>query len=210
MQVFIKTLSQETSCFQVDPSSTVAALKNLISERDGFDSELQRLVYSGICLDNEKTLMEYEIPSEATLHLSLGLLGGKKGKKKQYTTKKKGHHKHRNVKLAVLKFYNIDGAGHITPARKMCPTCGVGIFMAKHFDRLYCGKCGTTFKLEASQIEKKKVVVKKEEAVEEVSGKGGKKAPKKEVKKDDKAAVKVDAGAKPAVAGKEGKKDAKK
>jgi len=188
MQVFVKTLSQETSSYQVESSYTIGAFKSLISEREGFDADLQRLVYSGICLDNEKTLLDYEIPSDATLHLSLGLLGGKKGKKKQYTTKKKTKHKHHNVKLAVLKFYNIDGQGHITPARKMCPTCGVGIFMAKHFDRLYCGKCGTTFKLEASQIEKKKEKVKKEEApVEEP--KGGKKAaaaPKKDAKKDDK------------------------
>jgi len=167
MNIFVKSLNQETTCFQVDASETISGLKNLIAQREGVEQELQRLVYGGICLDNEKTLLEYEIPCDATLHLSLGLMGGKKGKKKVYSTKKKNHHKHKNVKLAVLKFYNIDAGGHITPARKMCPTCGVGIFMAKHFDRLYCGKCGTTFKLEASQIEKKKVVEKKVEVVEE-------------------------------------------
>jgi len=185
MNIFVKTLSNETTSIQVDPSVSIFGLKNIICERDGIDVDLQKLVYSGICLDNEKTLLEYEIPNEATLHLSLGLLGGKKGKKKVYSTKKKNKHKHHNVKLAVLKFYNIDAGGHITPARKMCPTCGVGIFMAKHFDRLYCGKCGTTFKLEASQIEKKKEKKKEEVVVEEVATKK-KKEPKKEAAKPGK------------------------
>ena len=29
--------------------------------------------------------------------------------------------------------------------RKQCPNCGPGTFMANHFDRVYCGKCTTTF-----------------------------------------------------------------
>jgi len=75
----------------------------------------------------------------------------------------------------VLKFYNVDAGGHVSTARKVCPACSVGIFMAKHFDRLYCGKCGTTFKLEASQIEKKKEKVKVEAVVEEAVVKKAKK-----------------------------------
>jgi len=130
--------------------------------------------------------------------MTLELLGGKKGKKKNYTTKKKNKHKHKNVKLAVLKFYNVDAGGHVTTARKVCPACSVGIFMAKHFDRLYCGKCGTTFKLEASQIEKKKEKVKVEVVVEDVVVKK-----KKEAKKDAK-------GAKDAKGGKDAKKEAPK
>ena len=27
---------------------------------------------------------------------------------------------------------------------KFCPKCGAGVFMAKHKDRLTCGKCGYT------------------------------------------------------------------
>jgi len=133
-------------------------------------------------------------------------LGGKKGKKKAYTTKKKNHHRHKNVKLAVLKFYNVDKDGKVTAARRQCPTCGVGIFMAKHFDRLYCGKCGNTFKLDESQREKKKEKKKVEEAPKEEAGPGKKaKAPPKEAKKgDDKAGKEV------AKAGKEAKKEEKK
>ena len=39
--------------------------------------------------------------------------------------------------------------GKITRLRRECPgaECGAGVFMASHFDRQYCGKCGTTYKI---------------------------------------------------------------
>ena len=43
--------------------------------------------------------------------------GGKKRKKKQYTKPKKIKHKHKKVKLAVLKYYKVDGNGKITRLR---------------------------------------------------------------------------------------------
>ena len=42
-----------------------------------------------------------------SLDISVKLLGGKKGKKKNYTTKKKNKHKHRKEKLATLKLYSV-------------------------------------------------------------------------------------------------------
>ncbi|KAL0845011.1 hypothetical protein Bca101_018257 [Brassica carinata] len=56
-------------------------------------------------------------------------------------------HKHKKVKLAVLQFYKVDGSGKVQRLRKECPnaTCGAGTFMASHFDRHYCGKCGLTY-----------------------------------------------------------------
>ena len=86
--------------------------------------------------------------SESTLHLVLRLRGGaKKRKKKNYTTPKKQKHKHKKVKLAVLKYYRVDDNGKINRLRRECPSeeCGAGIFMAAHFDRQYCGKCGLTY-----------------------------------------------------------------
>jgi ubiquitin-small subunit ribosomal protein S27Ae len=54
------------------------------------------------------------------------------------------------VKLHVLKYYKVDGNGKITRLRKVCPSpqCGPGVFMASHFDRQYCGKCGLTYMME--------------------------------------------------------------
>jgi small subunit ribosomal protein S27Ae len=73
--------------------------------------------------------------------------GGKKRKKKTYTTPKKIKHKRKKVKLAILKFYKVDGAGKITRLRRECPseTCGAGVFMAMHKDRQYCGRCQLTY-----------------------------------------------------------------
>ena len=78
--------------------------------------------------------------------------GGKKKKKKNYTTKKKNKHRHRKEKLATLKFYTIDKNNKITRLRKVCPECGPGCFMAKHFDRHYCGRCHMGLKLDPEAI----------------------------------------------------------
>jgi len=125
---------------------------------------------------------EAKTPAATTSSGGGGGGGGKNKKKKAFTTKKKGHHKHVNVKLAVLKFYTVDGSGNVSRTRKSCPNCGVGIFMAKHFDRLYCGKCALTFKLDPSQIEKPGTKKKEEKGAEEEE-KGGKKDAKKKAAK---------------------------
>lgn len=39
----------------------------------------------------------------------------------------------------------VDDSGKVQRLRKQCPQCGPGTFMATHFDRVYCGKCSTTF-----------------------------------------------------------------
>ncbi|KAK4538135.1 hypothetical protein CDCA_CDCA16G4160 [Cyanidium caldarium] len=72
--------------------------------------------------------------------------GGKKRKKKVYTTPKKIKHKHKKVKMAALKYYQVDDDNKVARLRKECPSecCGAGIFMAEHRDRLYCGKCQLT------------------------------------------------------------------
>ena len=47
--------------------------------------------------------------------------------------------------------YRVDDDGKITRLRKECPadTCGAGVFMAQHYDRHYCGKCGLTYRVSA-------------------------------------------------------------
>lgn len=52
--------------------------------------------------------------------------------------------RHKKVKLRVLKFYKVDDSGKVQRLRKVCPQCGPGIFMATHFNRVYCGKCHLT------------------------------------------------------------------
>ena len=39
----------------------------------------------------------------------------------------------------------VDDSGKVQRLRKVCPQCGPGIFMATHFNRVYCGKCHLTY-----------------------------------------------------------------
>lgn len=57
------------------------------------------------------------------------IYSAKKRKKKNYTTPKKIKHKKKKVKLAVLKFYKVDGNGKISRLRRECTseTCGAGV-----------------------------------------------------------------------------------
>ena len=82
--------------------------------------------------------------------------GGKKRKKKVYTTPKKIKHKRVKIKLAILKYYKVDDDGKINRLRRECPAdiCGAGVFMGNHYDRQYCGKCGLTYKFAPEDIKK--------------------------------------------------------
>ncbi|KAB7504202.1 Ubiquitin-40S ribosomal protein S27a [Armadillidium nasatum] len=96
--------------------------------------------------------------AKSTLHLVLRLRGGaKKRKKKNYTTPKKIKHKHKKVKLPVLKYYKVDDNGKITRQRRECPSeeCGAGIFMANMFDRQYCGRCHLTYVFNKPEVTSK-------------------------------------------------------
>ncbi|KAL1922371.1 uncharacterized protein VTP21DRAFT_9910 [Calcarisporiella thermophila] len=146
MHIFVKSLDS-TLVLNVNPSTQVEEVKNLIQQREGISASAQRLTFAGKPL-SEGTLADYALVPESTLHLSLALLGGgKKRKKKTYTTPKKIKHKRKKVKLAVLKYYKVDANGKITRLRRECPneTCGAGVFMAWHPDRQYCGKCSLTY-----------------------------------------------------------------
>ena len=100
----------------------------------------------GHYLDNAMTLAEEGVNKECTVDVMLALLGGaKKKKKKAFTTPKKKHHKHKNVKLATLRYYKVEASGKVEKTKFECDNCGAGTFMAEHKNRFHCGKCGRAF-----------------------------------------------------------------
>lgn len=119
----------------------------------GFPADEARVVFAGKQLEASALLSAYGVEQDSTVDILGRLLGGaKKRKKKTYTKPKKNKHKHKSVKLRVLKYYKVDDSGKVERLRKVCPKpdCGAGIFMATHHDRVYCGKCGMTFKYDTS------------------------------------------------------------
>jgi surface protein len=78
IQIFVRLVEGKQLTLDVEPSDTIETVKKKIEVIEGLKPEQQKLIFASQFLEDNKTLSEYKIKYQSTLHLVIRLRGIKK------------------------------------------------------------------------------------------------------------------------------------